>query len=65
MATYSNSISGRETGATSTTLTNCATVTRVPAFGTPLTPGERKALEQLKEMDADQDNVYTAPVSIV
>ncbi|MBP6099099.1 MAG: hypothetical protein KA488_00550 [Flavobacterium sp.] len=39
MATYSNSISGRETGATSTTLTNCATVTRVPAFGTPLTPG--------------------------
>jgi hypothetical protein len=33
--------------------------------GTPLTPGERKALEQLKEMDADQDNVYTAPVSIV
>jgi hypothetical protein len=33
--------------------------------GTPLTPGERKALEQLKQMDADQDNVYTTPVSIV
>jgi len=33
--------------------------------GTPLSPGERKALEQLKQMDADQDNVYTTPVSIV
>ena len=33
--------------------------------GTPLSLGERKALEQLKQMDADQDNVYTTPVSIV
>lgn len=39
MATYSNSISGREIATTSTTFTNCATVTRVPAFGTALTPG--------------------------
>jgi hypothetical protein len=39
MATYSNSTSGRESASTSTTLTSCATVTRVPAFGTPLTPG--------------------------
>ena len=33
--------------------------------GTPLSLGERKALEQLKQMDADQDNVYTMPVNIV
>jgi hypothetical protein len=39
MATYSNSISGREITTTSTTFTNCATITRVPAFGTALTPG--------------------------
>jgi hypothetical protein len=39
MATYSNSISGRELNSTSTTFTNCATITRVPAFGTALTPG--------------------------
>jgi hypothetical protein len=39
MATYSNSISGREIPTTSTTFTNCATITRVPAFGTALTPG--------------------------
>lgn len=39
MATYRNATSGREVATTSTTLTNCATVTRVPAFGTPLTSG--------------------------
>ena len=39
MATYSNSISGRELNSTSTTFTNCATITRVPAFGPALTPG--------------------------
>jgi hypothetical protein len=33
--------------------------------GTPLSLGERKALEKLQQMDADQDNVYTTPVSIV
>lgn len=39
LATYSNPASGRITGETSTTFTNCATVTRVPAFGTPLSAG--------------------------
>ena len=36
-----------------------------PFGGTPLSPGERKALEQLKQMDADPNKIYTAPISIV
>lgn len=39
MATYSNTISGKEIVTTSTTQSNCATITRVPAFGTQITPG--------------------------
>jgi hypothetical protein len=38
-STYSNSTSGRTTESTTTTYSTCATVTRVPAFGTAITPG--------------------------
>ena len=38
-STYSNTLNGKTTEASNTTLSNCATVTRVPAFGTPITPG--------------------------
>jgi hypothetical protein len=37
--TYANSLSGKTTEDLNSTLSNCATVTRVPAFGTPITPG--------------------------
>lgn len=38
-STYSNTLNGKTTENPNTTLSNCATVTRVPAFGTPITPG--------------------------
>ena len=38
-STYSNTLNGKTTEASNSTLSNCATVTRVPAFGTPITPG--------------------------
>ena len=38
-STYSNTLNGKTTEASNTTFSNCATVTRVPAFGTPITPG--------------------------
>ncbi len=37
--TYSNTTSGKTTEDPNSTMSNCATVTRVPAFGTPITPG--------------------------
>lgn len=37
-STYANTTSGKTTE-DNTTLSTCATVTRVPAFGTPITPG--------------------------
>lgn len=37
--TYDNSISGRTTEPSSDALPSCATVSRVPAFGTAITPG--------------------------
>lgn len=37
--TYNNSTSGRTTENPTTTYSTCATITRVPAFGTPITPG--------------------------
>ena len=36
-----------------------------PLGGEPMTEGERNALEQLKQMDADPNKIYTAPISIV
>ena len=36
-----------------------------PLGGKPMTEGERNALEQLKQMDADPNKIYTAPISIV
>lgn len=39
MSTYSNTTTGRTTEDDNSILSNCATVTRVPAFGTPITPG--------------------------
>lgn len=38
-STYSNTLNGKTTENPNTTLSNCATVTRVPAFGTQVTPG--------------------------
>jgi hypothetical protein len=38
-STYSNSTTGRTIEAATTTYSNCATVSRVPAFGTVITPG--------------------------
>ena len=38
-STYSNTLNGRTIENTSSALPPCATVTRVPAFGTPITPG--------------------------
>lgn len=38
-STYNNSTSGRTTEDPNTTYSTCATVTRVPAFGTAITPG--------------------------
>ncbi|MFM2230805.1 MAG: hypothetical protein RL607_2063 [Bacteroidota bacterium] len=37
--TYDNSLSGKTTEPTTQNLPSCATVTRVPAFGTAITPG--------------------------
>jgi len=36
-----------------------------PLGGEPMTEGEKNALEQLKQMDADPNKLYTAPISIV
>lgn len=38
-ATYANSTSGKTEDAATSTRTSCATITRVPAFGTAITPG--------------------------
>lgn len=38
-STYSNSVSGRTEQASPSILSTCATVSRVPAFGTAITPG--------------------------
>jgi hypothetical protein len=38
-STYANSISGRAEDPAYSTLSACATISRVPAFGTPITPG--------------------------
>ena len=38
-STYSNTLNGRTTEDANATLSACATITRVPAFGTPITPG--------------------------
>ncbi len=38
-STYANSVNGRSNEMPNTTLSSCATITRVPAFGTPITPG--------------------------
>lgn len=38
-STYSDNINGRSTNVTSSAFTTCATITRVPAQGTPITPG--------------------------
>ena len=38
-STYSNSVSGKTEQLSPSTLSNCATITRVPAFGTAITPG--------------------------
>ena len=38
-STYSNTLNGKTTEDANSTLSNCATITRVPAFGTPITPG--------------------------
>jgi len=37
--TYANSTSGKSTESAAAFLPSCATITRVPSFGTPLTPG--------------------------
>ena len=37
--TYANSISGRKSDSSSSSLSTCGTITRNPAFGTPITPG--------------------------
>jgi hypothetical protein len=37
--TYANPVTGRSTEMSSSLVSTCATITRVPAFGTPLTPG--------------------------
>ena len=38
-STYANSASGKNTEVATTTYSTCATVTRIPAFGTAITPG--------------------------
>lgn len=38
-STYSNSVSGRNEDPSFSTFSDCATISRVPAFGTPITPG--------------------------
>jgi hypothetical protein len=38
-STYANSVNGRSSEMPNSVLTTCATITRVPAFGTPITPG--------------------------
>lgn len=38
-STYTNSVSGKTEQLSPSTLSNCATITRVPAFGTAITPG--------------------------
>lgn len=38
-STYSNSVNGRNEDPSFSTLSNCATISRVPAFGTAITPG--------------------------
>jgi len=39
MNTYSNTLNGKTTEDPNSTLSDCAIITRIPAFGTPITPG--------------------------
>lgn len=64
--TYSNSTTGKTSGMTISEFSNCATVTRVPAFGTPPTVGQTvtKTIDFGTSCTLDSGNVVSGRIII-
>ncbi|MCF6131019.1 hypothetical protein [Flavobacterium wongokense] len=64
--TYDNSTSGKTPDSANSELTACATITRVPAFGTPLTPGQTvtKTIDFGTGCTLDNGNVLSGQIVI-
>jgi hypothetical protein len=64
--TYDNSTSGKTSDLAFSELTSCATITRVPDFGTPLTPGQTvtKTIDFGSGCTLDNGNVVSGQIVI-
>ena len=64
--TYTNSTSGRTTDLASSALTTCATITRVPAFGSAITPGTEvtKTIDFGDSCTLNSGNVVSGVITI-